>query len=159
MDRIYRARLAFERQMGDLIGDGDVSHLPGAGKPLKLDDDPHTPSDQRAARKIMQDHGVSPSWVAAAIALSQSETELQNAVAVRALRHRDELRRASSDAALNRATFRWSRFQTRFRTRVERHNREALLFNLKAPVGIRHKRILDAQALIEHALRCANPGH
>ena len=52
MDRWARI---VDHLLGEVIGNGDISDLPGAGKPLPLPNDSHTPPDQRAAFKIMQD--------------------------------------------------------------------------------------------------------
>lgn len=42
---------------------GEFDDLPGAGKPLALDDDPHVPADWRLAFKILKDAGVAPEWI------------------------------------------------------------------------------------------------
>ncbi len=143
-----RWRRIVDHLLGEVIGDGDISHLPGAGKPLQLDDDPHTPGDQRAALKIMQDHNVSPEWIAAGKALEQNEERLLSEIAAIARRYKD----ASNGEYYNVPTT-WSKFLLKFRAKIERHNRQVLLYNLKAPKGIQHKRILDCDALIARALQ------
>ena len=46
------------------------------GKPLVLHDDCHTPSDQRAAFKILQDHEVLPAWIASGKSLEFKRGEI-----------------------------------------------------------------------------------
>ena len=148
-------RRALDYQIGDVIGDGDISHLPGAGKPLRLDDNPHTPSDQRAAQKIMQDHNVTPDWVMAGKALEQNEAQLQASIDERAKAYVAALRAAATPGRRETARRSWSRFQARLETAINKHNRAALDYNLKVPPGIPHKLALNADALLERALRNA----
>ena len=152
-----RSRRIVDLLLSDIIGDGDISHLPGAGKPLCLDEDPHTPSDQRAAQKIMRDHNVAPEWIEAGNAVTQGEMRLLATLTDTAETHWREMNAASSRAHQDKLRLRWSRFAADFRLRVQRHNREALLYNLKAPAGIPHKSILKGDLLLQRALRSAKP--
>ena len=54
LDKIAEARIteAMER--------GDFDNLPGAGQPLKLDDDQHIPQDLRVAYRILKNAGCIP---------------------------------------------------------------------------------------------------
>lgn len=42
---------------------GDFDNLPGAGKPLDLNENPYTPSDWQLAFKVLKDAGVAPEWI------------------------------------------------------------------------------------------------
>lgn len=150
-----RPRRVVDHLLSESIGNGDISHLPGAGKPLRLNDDPHTPSDQRAAQKIMQDNNVSPEWVETGKALSQNEKQLLAEVGKRAERYYKELKAVSSSVQEANLRRRWSRYTADFRERVKRHNREALLYNLKAPARIPHKPILNSDILLSDARNTA----
>ena len=77
MNRMNRWKKAVDHLVEDLIGDGDVSHLPGAGRPLQLGDDKHTPAELRAAHKIMQDHDVVPDWMTFGKSLEEMEHKLR----------------------------------------------------------------------------------
>ena len=135
----------------DVIGDGDISNLPGAGQPLPLHEDSHTPPDQRAAFKIMRDHEVVPEWVTLAKAVEAGEARIRAEIKSRA----EELATAPSSTASGTAGNRemWnSRYLKRLYERIEEHNRQVLLHNLKAPGGIAHKPILAGDNLIEKAL-------
>lgn len=140
----------------DAIGDGDISQLPGAGKPLNFKDDAHTPADKRAAFKIMQDHEVIPDWIAEGKTLEQREEELRQQIASRAERHRRELQsarakgRPSGEANVKQA---WNQYVKAYAAAIERHNRQTLLYNLKVPDGIPHRQTLNSEALIKAALQ------
>ncbi|MCY3780557.1 MAG: DUF1992 domain-containing protein [Chloroflexi bacterium] len=136
----------------DAIGDGDVSHLPNAGKPLKLAEDAHTPEDRRAAFKIMQDHHVVPDWITEGKLLETAEADLRAELTARAQRFRRESQAARSADHAASIRERWTGFLAEFSEGVERHNHKALTFNLKLPKGIPHKPILGVDALIAAAL-------
>lgn len=149
-----------DRLIADSIGDGDVSHLPGAGKRLPLNDDPNTPNDLRAAFKIMEDHNVTPEWIEASRRLAEKEVALRSQLATRAQKHKSDLRRARQEASAARAQAvdsNWRRYQRQFLERVERYNREALVYNLNLPKGIPHRQTLRGELLIEQALQRESP--
>ena len=137
MDRWARI---VDHLLSDVIGDGDISDLPGAGEKLPPLADSHTPPDQRAAFKIMQDNEVAPEWMALAKSLEQSERQIRAEIETEAKR-RDE-----PDSALRSLKTR------QIEEKTEQHNRDVIAFNLKAPRGIPHKPILKSRALFEQAL-------
>ena len=145
-----------EHQLRTVLGDGNVSDLPGAGKPLDLADEQLTPPHLRAAHKIMRDNDVMPDWMVSGRQLERLEDELRREIDARTARHRREMTAAALD---NRTQSRdgielaWTRFLEDYRKRVERYNREALLHNLKAPQGVAHRRILNCDLLIMRALQ------
>ena len=143
-----------DRLINDAIGDGDVSHLSGAGKRLPTRDDSHTPSEWRAAFKMMDDHNVMPAWIATGTRLQQMEAALRKEIKTRAQQRRQKLTQAAAESQIAASVESdWTRYQRRFLARVERYNREALHYNLTLPKGIPHRQILRGEALIERALR------
>lgn len=139
----------------DVIGDGDISQLPGAGKPLIFKDDAYTPADRRAAFKIMQDHEVTPDWIGISQALEQREEELRRQIASRASKHRRHLQSARARGRLMDETNirqAWDQYAEECAAEIERYNQQALLYNLKVPDGIPHKQTLSSGALIKKAL-------
>ena len=145
-----------DRLITDSIGDGDVSHLPGAGESLPLKHNCNTPDDLRAAFKIMEDHNVTPEWIEAGLRLEQLEAALRRQLEARTQQHLREMQRARQDPASPRAAqleASWRRYRARFLERVERYNREALNYNLTLPRGIRQRQALRGERLIEQALR------
>ena len=53
-----------ERRIVEAIREGAFDNLPGAGKPLKLEDDSHLPEDLRIVYKILKNAGFVPPEVA-----------------------------------------------------------------------------------------------
>jgi len=147
-----------DRQIADIIGDGDVSHLPGAGVKLPLKDDSATPREWRAAFKIMDDHHVTPAWMEAGRRLDQMEADLRLKVNERARSYARELRKAkAADRPRLAASVesKWNRFKEDYRKRIASYNREALVHNLSLPAGIPHKAVLRADTLVQRALQAA----
>ena len=131
-----------DKLVTDIIGDGDVSHLPGAGKRLNLKNNSATPGEWRAAMKIMEDHHVMPDWIASGKALEEKEAKLRNQINSRARRYlRESSVTQMGDASLNREQIdsSWRSYIEDFRELTERYNRDLLIYNLKLPKGIPHK--------------------
>lgn len=144
-----------DRLVADAIGDGDVSHLSGAGKKLALPDDSNTPAELRAAFKIMGDHDVMPDWIAAGLRLEQSEMNLRSRIQAAARHYRRRIRSARAEgkqAIQESVELDWNRNQEAYLEGVGRHNREVLAYNLTLPSGIPHRRLLQGEALIKQAL-------
>jgi hypothetical protein len=49
-----------EQKIEEAIRNGEFDNLPGAGKPLDLDDDLSIPEDMRLANRIMKNSGLTP---------------------------------------------------------------------------------------------------
>jgi hypothetical protein len=147
-----------DRKVKEVIGDGNISHLPGAGKPLDLDDDTNTPEHLRLAYKIMRDHDVMPDWVGKLQILNQLEDKLHKQINIRADRYLRELKKAQRRGTIldeNNIEADWKAYITEFIERVGRYNRDVLSYNISVPNGIPHKQILDSDKMIQHAL-CQN---
>src|SRR4051812_37578082 len=52
--------LLAERKIEDAIARGEFDDLPGAGRPLELDDDPLVPEELRVAYRILKNAGYVP---------------------------------------------------------------------------------------------------
>jgi hypothetical protein len=52
-----------ERKLEEAARKGAFDHLPGAGLPIDLSENPHVPSDWRLAFKILADHQIVPEFV------------------------------------------------------------------------------------------------
>ena len=140
-----------------LVGDGDVSHLPGAGKRLPLDDE-HVPRELRAAYKIMADNEVVPDWIAAGKALAEQERKLRDRLNARARRFCQDVESAQSAGELHRQAkieANWRRFAAEFQEEIDRYNREALVYNLKLPPSLPKREHLRADKLLQRALKDA----
>ena len=52
--------LIAERKIAEAAAQGEFDGLPGAGKPLDLEEDPLVPEDQRMANRILRNAGFAP---------------------------------------------------------------------------------------------------
>ena len=148
-----------DQLLSEAIGDGDVSHLPGAGAPLDMKEDDHTPNEWRMAYKIMNDHEVLPEWIAAATALDKQEMELREAIAERARLYWKQTGSTCAGARTREIeSAAWQRFTKSIERRIRRHNEEALLLNLKLPAGLPRRATLDAEGLIQQAMESIKRG-
>ena len=140
----------------EAIGNGDISHLPGAGKPLRLDNDSHTPPELRAAHKILDDHNVIPDWIAHRESLDRTERALRRQLLRKAARYQADRRaaRKAGQAKLElKAEQDWQRFKSGFLEATDRYNRALLEHNLTLPQGIARKPLLRSEEMIERALQ------
>ncbi len=62
-----------ERRIVEAIREGALDGLPGAGQPLKLEDDSHLPEDLRIAYKILKNAGYVPPEVALRKEIAKTE--------------------------------------------------------------------------------------
>lgn len=144
-----------DRLVKEAIGDGNISHLPGAGKPLKLDDDMYTPDHMRLAFKMMQDNDVAPEWMMMGKVLEEREDKFRKQISIRADRYIRELAKIQRKGHLikeEQIENDWQRYIEEFTEKVKKHNKEVLLYNLKVPASIPHKQILSSEKLIISAL-------
>ncbi|MCY3573952.1 MAG: DUF1992 domain-containing protein [Chloroflexi bacterium] len=155
MSKLSRWERIADQGARQLIGDGDVSHLPGAGKRLSLDEK-NVPSEFRLAYKIMADNEVLPDWIAAGKALEERERTLRDRLHRRARHYRQDIASAQSrkDARHQAAVeTNWRRFVAEFRADIKGYNREALVYNLKLPSSLPKREQLRADKLLERALK------
>lgn len=144
----------------EAIGNGDISHLPGAGKPLRLDTNSHIPPELRAAHKILDDHNVIPDWIAERKSLDRTESKLRRQLLHKAARYQADKRaarntgRAKLESNIERD---WQSFKNGFCKATDRYNRALLKHNLTLPQGITHKPQLRGEEMIKRALQ-ADPG-
>ena len=52
--------LIAERKIAEAAAHGEFDNLPGAGRPLELDEDPLVPEEQRMAHRILRNAGFKP---------------------------------------------------------------------------------------------------
>lgn len=110
--------------------DGQFDNLPGKGKPLQLDENPHEDADWRTAHHILKSSGFSLPWIET---LREIETTLESA--------RADLRRSwawrcdslamAKDPGWIEAE--WRRAVVTFREQVSALNKRISDYNLQAP--------------------------
>jgi len=106
--------------------DGLMDNLPGAGQPLKLDDDSLVPEDQRLGFRMLKSSGFAPPWIEARRDIDAERERLGSWLA-------DARRRWPHQAAPARAALRVA-----YRRKLDDLQRMITNFNLKAPPGVQH---------------------
>ena len=145
-----------ESLIQEVIGDGDVSHLPGAGRPLKLEPElERSPLDRRAADKIRRDHNILPEWITLSSEIDQERSRLESQIqrAVRAYRGAlADARRKADITAEVRAHQTWTAIHEQIAAAVQTHNRKVLIYNLKAPSAVASKIPFDLEKMLQGLL-------
>lgn len=144
-----------DEKVREAIGDGNISHLPGAGKPLDLDIDPYTPEQMRISFKMMKDYNLAPDWINTSKRLNELESKLHKQIQIKADRYRRQLlamKRKGAVLGELRLEEEWKEFVEKFIDRVGKYNKEVLLYNLTVPKNIPHKTILIGEKLVQNAL-------
>jgi DnaJ homolog subfamily C member 28 len=122
--------------------DGLFDNLPGAGKPLNLDDDGLVPAEDRAGYRLLKANGFAPPWVEARREIAEE--------------------RAGLDAWVAQANRRWPRLdaagraamRVTYRRKLDELQRLILTFNLKTPRGVLQ---LETLRLAEELLKLGAP--
>jgi hypothetical protein len=71
-----------ERRIAEAIDRGEFDNLPGAGKPLQLDDDSHIPQELRVAYRLLKNAGFVPPEVELRREIAQAEDLIASAKSV-----------------------------------------------------------------------------
>lgn len=141
-----------------LIGDGDMSGHPGAGRPLLLASDEHIPEDQRLVYKIMKDNDAVPAWVSLGFALRDRHDKIHRRLEQYAqdyLRRKQEAMQLGSFIRDRHADDRWQEALKRIREEISRYNGELLDYNLQVPPQIGQMVPLNPAELTQNALERA----
>jgi DnaJ homolog subfamily C member 28 len=113
-----------EQRIQQAQEDGLFDNLPGAGKPLKLDDDALVASEDRAGYRLLKSNGFTLPWIAARQDIAEQRAQL--------------------DKWLAQANGRWPRLgaagraalKVAYRRKLDDLQHLILNFNLKVPPGI-----------------------
>lgn len=130
---------AVDKQIREAMERGEFDNLPGAGKPLDLDENPFAPEDWRLAFKILKDNNVAPEWIEtgkqiraeisalAQLLERQTQWQCERLAKIKSL--------APSKSIAEREHLAQAREQTMraYRQRAEALNRLIDTFNLKVP--------------------------
>lgn len=119
--------------------EGVFDNLPGKGKPLRLDDNPHEPEAWRLAHKILCDHGYTLPWIDER---KQIEEAIEAAFKTLAQAHRETHRAKEPDVW---AQAEWRRATNAFATAAKKLNQRIRDYNLQAPSLTFHRALIDAE--------------
>ena len=113
-----------EQRIQQAQEDGLFDNLPGAGKPLQLDDDALVPVEDRAGYRLLKSSGFTLPWIAARQEIAEERAQLDTWLA-------QANRRWPRLAAAGRAAL-----KVAYRRKLDDLQRLILTFNLKVPPGI-----------------------
>jgi DnaJ family protein C protein 28 len=114
------------------IQEGKFEDLPGKGKPLRLEDDPHADPDWQLAYHILRESGFSLPWIELrqeiCLEIDQARQSLQRAWEFRRALEGDESNQPQAEAE-------WRRALAVFGGQLSRLNKRIFDYNLQAPSG------------------------
>lgn len=138
-----------DQLLDDARQEGKFDNLPGAGGPLKLDDDPNTPHDMKLANKILKQNDLAPEWMMLGKDVDALRERLLDNMRKGARAYQGALADADRSAhpydQRQRAETTWRRAQEAFRLAAARLNGELLRYNLKVPPGIPQKTLFNVE--------------
>ncbi len=129
-----------DRMIKESMDRGEFDNLPGSGEPIDLTENPYEAPELRPVHRLLRNAGFAPAWIEER---KDIETEFQQAYAI--LRRAFELY-CPSGSQVSRD---WLRVTKEFRQRVDELNQRIRHYNLKAPAAAFHRRIIDAEQLID----------
>jgi len=113
-----------EHRIREAMKSGAFDNLPGKGKPLDLNSNPHLEPGQELAFGLLKNNGFAPEWI-----------ERDKAIRREVAAARDDLRAAWQNRRANPAAeSSWQAAVARFETRLTKLNRQIDDFNLIVPV-------------------------
>lgn len=143
---------AIDDIINQAMRNGEFDQLPGAGKPLKIEDDSHTPEHLRMAHKMLRDHNMPPEWILESKSLDEARESIDRAIErTRSKRQAilDAAQRASEpEQAKIIAEQQWHTLKEALRTQLTAYNRRTLAYNLKVPRGVQHKALVDLERVL-----------
>ena len=108
-------RLIAVRKIQEAMDEGAFDNLPGAGRPLPLDEEPFEDPSQRMAHRLLRNNGFAPAWM-------EEGREIDA-----------EVNRLLADRRAGRIG------AAAFRRRAAALNRRVFAFNLRAPLDSVHR--------------------
>ena len=134
-------RRIVEEKITRAMQDRVFDNLPGKGKPLKLEDNPHEPEEMRTAHRLLKQNDFTLPWIEAWREIEAEREKL-----------REELRDAHQRFWQAGRSAAWELARAHFQGRVQALNRRILGYNLSVPAAVFQKPLLDPEAEIRAAL-------
>lgn len=129
---------AFGRATDEIIqramDEGAFDNLPGKGKPLKLDENPHEAEEWRTAYRVLRSSGHSLPWI-------EMRKEIEEAV--------DQALSDARSAWQSGSQEFWQAHLEIFQQRIEALNQRIFQYNLMAPSPQFHRQLLQLKREVE----------
>lgn len=132
----------------DAMRKGEFDNLPGAGKPLQLDDESNVPPELRLSHRLLKQNDLTPEWITIGKEIEAAHetavTDLHNAL--RAYRGRvwDAERSEEPEMARTLAEEDWLAAREEFRAAIAAVNKKLLTYNLMLPPGFPRRGMMIA---------------
>lgn len=136
-----------ENKLKEAIDNGLFDNLPGKGKPLNLNDNPHEPAAWRLAYKMLRDHGFTLPWIAER---QEIEEALEKSFQALTKAYTDTHRSRQPDVW---AQADWQKAQDKFREFGTKLNKRIRDYNLSVPHVAVQRGLLDIEVEITRAAR------
>jgi len=120
---------------------GQFDDLPGKGKPLNLDPNPHEDPEKRLAHKVLHDAGYKLPWIDER---NEIEAAIKNVQTILARDYDDY--RAMQSAPQARSA--WDAATANFRARVVEINKRIDVYNLNVPSQVFQRARVDADSTL-----------
>ncbi len=75
--RLRTFESAIDQQVREAEQAGLLSNLPGAGKPMNLDDDKHVPDELRVGFRMLKSAGYAPPWIELQKSIREDQAQLE----------------------------------------------------------------------------------
>lgn len=133
---------SIEEHIRQAMQEGKFDNLPGAGKPLRLDENPHDDPEWRLAHHLLRSSGFSLPWIE-----RRKEIELELQAAREALQRawRWRVAEIAIGGSSQAAEAEWQRACGAFRQEVQSLNKKILTYNLEAPSERFHLRLVNLE--------------
>lgn len=134
-----------EEHIRRALQEGKFENLPGTGKPLHLEDNPHADEDWRLAYHILKEAGYTLPWIET---IREIETEIEQARAELLRTHtwRQAALAQGQPEVLVHAE--WQRATERFTAKAAALNQRIRDYNLEAPSGRFQRPLIKPEAEI-----------
>jgi DnaJ family protein C protein 28 len=139
---------SIDDQIQQAMRDGKFDDLPGKGKPLRLEENPHEDPGWRLAYHVLKESGFSLPWIEL-----RQEIEAEIAAAREALAGAWAWRASALENGQPYAQTEaeWRRAVSAFKERVEKINRRIFDYNLQVPAESLQRMKLNAEKEIDAA--------
>lgn len=121
---------------------GQFDDLPGKGKPLNLDPNPHEDPEKRLAHKVLHDAGYKLPWIDER---NEIEAEIKNMQTTLARTYDNYRATPTAPYAFSA----WDAAIANFRARVVEINKRIDLYNLNVPSGVFQRARVDADTILQ----------
>jgi len=137
-----------EKRLREAIENGEFDDLPGKGEPVDLKENPFEDPDLRVVHRLLRNAGFAPAWIE-----ERKDIDAEFEAAHGQLSRAWALFRQGGTAASDPE---WKRSVEEFREKIAELNQRIRIYNLKAPASVFHRRVIDADKVIETIVGNAN---